>query len=149
MRLIGFGSLARFELRDVNSAPAVFLRTIQRQRFRHAAHVDVLQVAMLADEVENDALCPQIAKPLQLRVLRARGGLVEDRVKKELALLEAPAGQPLDLQKELRAEAAEKLFGLSFVAFEEKRGQHSLATRLCWCYHPGETLHAPCCETLL
>jgi DNA-binding helix-hairpin-helix protein with protein kinase domain len=58
------------------------------------------------------------------------GGFIEDRVEQELALLEPPARQPLDLHEELGAEAAQDLFGLGLVAFEKERGEYPLAPGL-------------------
>ena len=85
---------------------------------------------ILADEVEDDAFGPRIAKLLQFGILGVSRRLVEDRVEQELALLEAPARQPLDLQEELGAEAAQDLLGLRLVAFEEERGEDPLAPGL-------------------
>ena len=121
---------AGMEFRKVNAPPALLLRTVERQRFRHAAHVHVVKIAVLANEIENDAFGPRVAKPLQLRVLGVIGGFIEDRIEQELALLESSTWQPLDLQEEFRAEAAQDLFGLGLVTFEEQRGQYPLAPGL-------------------
>ena len=68
------------ELRQIDAAPALLLRPVQRQRLRHRAHVHEVEVAILADEIEDDALRPRIAKPLQFRVLGVTRRLIEDRV---------------------------------------------------------------------
>src|ERR1039458_1472852 len=108
------------EFRKINSPPALRLRPVERHRFWHTAHVDVFQVAVLADEIEDDASGPRIAKRLQLCVLGVACRFIEDRVEQKLALLKATAGQPLDLHKELRAEAAQDARS-AFRCFEEQR----------------------------
>src|SRR5205807_267488 len=45
----------------------------------------------------------------------------------EFPFLEPSARQPLDLEEELRAQPAEQLLSLGFVAFQEKRGNHAFA----------------------
>src|SRR5664279_2468999 len=92
--------------------------------------IHVVKVAVFADEVEDDASGPRVAETLQFHILGLIRGFIEDRVEQELPLLESPAGQPLDLQEELRAEAAQDLFGLGLVAFEEESGEYPLAPGL-------------------
>jgi hypothetical protein len=51
--LDGGALAARAELRQINAPPALLLRPVERQRFRHAAHVHVVKVAVLADEIKR------------------------------------------------------------------------------------------------
>jgi len=53
--------------------------------------------------------------------------IIKYRVKQKLTLLEAPAGQPLHLEVEFRAEPAENLLRLRLIALQEKRRQNPLA----------------------
>jgi len=59
------------------------------------------------------------AQPFAALHPRVARRLIEDRVEQELALLEPPARQPLDLQVEFRAEAAQQVLRLRLVPLEE------------------------------
>src|SRR5437868_15151157 len=92
----------RLEFSDINPTTAASLRTRQRQRFRQSSDIDVLDVAVFANEIEDDALGARIAQRLEIGILGMVRIFIEQRIKKELAFLESSAGQPLDLHKKFR-----------------------------------------------
>ena len=94
---------ALLDLGDVDVAAAGRLGPL-RQRADDPADVDVLQVAVFADEVEDEPAALLVAQPPQSPVVRSpRPARRPDR--RSVPLLDPPAGQPLDLHEELGARA--------------------------------------------
>src|SRR2546423_15720452 len=85
------GLRSRLEFGDVTPAPSASLRTRQRQRFRQSSDIDVLDVAVFANEIEDDALGARIAQRLEIGILGMDRIFIEQGIKKELAFLEPAA----------------------------------------------------------
>ncbi len=83
--------------------------------------VDVLQVTVLADEVEDDPATLVVAEAFEFGIGVAGRRAVENRVEHQFALVDVTTGQPLHLHEELGAHAQQKLLGNRLVGLAEQR----------------------------
>ena len=93
-----------------------------RQGTDYPPNVHIFQVAVLADEVEDELLRFLVVQPLAILV----GCVVrflQDGIENEFPLFDASTGKPFDLHEELGTEAQQGLFRNHFLLLSNQ-GSH-------------------------
>ena len=85
----------------------------------------MLQIPVFPHEIEYELPRLLIQQPGQLGV-RAPRHLLDDRIEDDLPLLDAPPGEPLDLEEKLRAQAQKWLLGCLLVLAAHQHACHAV-----------------------
>ena len=96
-----FRDVAPLHLDDVDAAASARGRPPCDSDPTDASDVHVLQIAVLTDQIEDEAAACFVAQSPACRVARSSANLVERRVEDQFALFDPAARQPLDLHVEL------------------------------------------------
>src|SRR5215467_5607404 len=88
---------ARLQFGNEHAPATSFVGPLERQRLWNSADVNVFEIAVITNQVEDDAFGARVAKSLQRGILRMVGGFLKNGVEYEFALFETAAGQPFNL----------------------------------------------------